>query len=485
LQNTNFKVGFQGEKSLAQPCPVNKTAEPWYFVLAGLFFVGLLGVLAWAMGKSWFELNSFLLLFFICLVVGVLLILAIGPRFLLPLFMAGFFLRVSLAIGVYYYLVTYYGFKGLEGNDDLYWNSVAKMLVSGKVSWHEALQEYFSVGFSFLTAAVYEIGGVNFLNPRIVNSLFGALIPVASYHLTQEIFADEKLSRRVANWLTFLPVLLFWSTAFHKDILICLCMTVGIYACVRLYKRGISIVVFAWLFVSIVLMILLRTFAGYILVLSSMVAVAYRAKRRNILTGVLGILVFSVFIAGVGVIIYKGMGREETADIQGGILDRSASFEKSSEKIAAGRGVSSILTSLPRPVRLVIGPVITLLSPIPPGFAWKKSFGYSCMSLFQPLQFLILPFILLGFSRAVIQTNARTAGALLLLPAIGITLISNSFYAVGQITKYRIMVEPLLIILAVWAYHTSSLRIRQYCLVIALSAPLLMMAVYIILRSFL
>ncbi|NCD09647.1 MAG: hypothetical protein EOL98_09500 [Negativicutes bacterium] len=445
----------------------------------------LMIVLLFSWNENWFDLSSFMLIFVSCMIAGSTAILAFRSSHLFSLFLVGFLLRVLLAIGVYYYLANYYGFRGFEGNDDLYWDTTAKAILSGRIGWDQALRESFSAGFSLLTALIYKFAGLNPLGPRIVNSMFGALIPIVSYWLTLELFYDFKLARRVAVWLVFLPVLLFWSTAFQKDILICLCMTIGVYACIRLYKRNINIWSLIMLSASVILMSLLRTFAVYILILSGFFAVVYRAKRSGFVSGVAVAMLFVLFSVAIGVLLSKVIGRHETFDLQGELTNRAASFEKSSQRLASGQGVSSLLTAAPRPVRLVIGPVITILSPVPPGFAWKRNFSYSYMSLFQPLQLWFFPFLVLGGIRAIRSSQARVDGVPLLLPAIVIALIANSFYAVGQITKYRIMIEPLLILIVVWAHYSSTSATRKICLVAAVGTAFLALFGYFVLRSFL
>lgn len=457
----------------------------WHNIFVIICVAILLFVLLFAWGESWFDVSSFMLIFVFCMIAGSTVIIVFRSSHLFPLFLVGFLLRVLLAIGVYYYLMNYYGFRGFEGNDDLYWDTTAKAILSGRLGWDQALRESFSAGFSLLAASTYKFAGLNPLGPRIVNSMFGALIPVVSYWLTLELFNNCKLARRVAVWLLFLPVLLFWSTAFHKDILTCLCMTIGIYACIRLYKRKICIWSLIMLAASVIFMTLLRTWAVYILILSGFLAVVYRSKRSGLVSGVAVAMLFVLFTIAIGVFLFKVIGRHEAFDLQGELTNRAASFEKSSQRFASGQGISSLLTAAPRPVRLVVGPVITLLSPVPPGFSWKGNFAYSCMSLFQPLQLLFFPFFALGVIRTIRCPQARADGVPLLLPAIGIVLIANSFYAVGQITKYRIMVEPLLILIVVWAHYSSTPATRKICLVAAVGTAFLAFFGYVVLRSFL
>lgn len=466
----------------------SKPGMPSYYMMAlisGLLFLGFL-IHAW--GQEWVDLNSFLLIFFICLVSGTAVTCISSPRFIVPLFLTAFLIRVVLAIIVYHYLLENYGFKGLEGNDDLYWDSIGRQLASGRVPLAEALRKYFSIGFGLVTAGVYKVGGYSYLNPRVLNSLFGAWVAVAGYHLAHEIFEDERLARRVALWLVFFPVLLFWSTAFHKDILICLFMTVGVYACLRMYKRGTGFLTLCLFFSSVIFITLIRTLAGPILILTGITAIIFRAKRKNLVSGGIGMLVFLTFALGVGIFIYKEIGRQEMVDIQGQYLDRAQSLENSSKKIAdkqAHKGVSAIMYAGPPLLRFISGPIITLISPVPPGFVWRQNFSYSFLSMFQPLQLLLFPYIVIGFCRGLLKPQARAIGVVLLLPAIVVTLVANSFYAVGQITKYRIMVEPLLLILAAWVYHTSSSETRKLYLVCSIIAALLAGVTYYILRSFL
>lgn len=446
----------------------------------------LLGILVVAWDEPWFKPASSMLAFFICLVAGTAVVWVTSPRFMVTLFLSGFFLRVALAILVYQYLSVDYGFKGFEGNDDLYWDQMARVLISGDVGWNEALRKYFSAGYVLVTATVYEVTGYNPLNPRIVNSLFGAWIGVAGYHLAREIFHDERLARRVVLWLTFFPVLLFWSTAFQKDILISLLVTIGMYACLRLYKRGSDVGTLCILFAAITAITLIRGFAGPMLALAGMLAIAYRARRKNLFSGGLSVLTVAAVAVGVGFLIYQGIGRQEILDVQGQYLDRAANFERSSASAAqrqAQGGVASVMYAGPRALRLIAGPVITLLSPVPPGFSWQSNFSYSFLSLFQPLQLLLFPYFLIGMARSVSRADARRKGVMLLLPPIVIALVANSFYAVGQITKYRVMVEPLLLILAGWIYYSSSPRQRRLYFVGSVIAGLLAACMYYILRS--
>jgi hypothetical protein len=241
------------------------------------------------------------------------------------------------------------------------------------------------------------------------------------------------------------------------------------------------------LFSSVVAIFLLRTFAGYILILTCLCAVYYRLKKSSLVEGVGTILIFFILFMAIAFFVTKHMGREEVVNFQSAIIERAKSFEQSSEKIADRqyqKGVSSIMYAGPRALRLITGPVITLISPVPPGFAWKSNFSHSFLSVFQPLQLLLLPFFIFGFIKALFDPEARTSGVLLLLPPVMITLIANSFYAAGMITKYRIMVEPLLLILAAWIYHISSPKKRILFFTVSILLAFLTAAVYLILRSF-
>lgn len=435
--------------------------------------------------ETWLPLDSMLLILAICLVGGLLTTILTSPFSIVLIFCSAFFIRATASIFIYRYLYLYYGFQGFEGNDDVFWDEQAKLLLSGGVSTEQALKEFFSAGYTFLISGVYLIGEPNPLTPRIVNSLVGSLVCVAGYHLANELFHDKRLARRIASLMAFFPVLIYWSAAFQKDILISLFMTTGVYACVKMYKQGFSIAMAVLLLLSVVAELFLRIFAGHLLAITALVALAYRAKRKSLIGGTIGSIVMVVLILGIGSFVVSFSGRSDLTDFQEQYASRAQGFAQSSEKIARGGfadGVSARLTSAPLPVRLVIGPIITLISPVPPGFAWETNFVHSLLSVFQPLQLLLLPYIVAGIYRTLFKTNVRTSGMILLLPAIAVSLVANSFYAVGQITKYRIMIEPLLLLIAVWVYHSSSsnLRIRYF----ALSALLALSAIgsYIILK---
>jgi len=456
------------------------------YIPALLLMLILGGVLLYFWGEAWFKTESFFVIFFICLAAGVIITTITSPSYIAALFLTAFILRVLIALGVYYYLYNHYGFRGFEGNDDLHWDTTARLLISGKVPLGAAVGSWFSAGYAFIAAAIYKLAGPGALAPRIFNSMIGGLVVVAGYHLTRELFSEERLARLVAVWLVLLPTLLFWSTAFHKDILISLLMTTGLYACVRMYKRGYDFVAVGLFVFSVIAITLIRTYAGHILLLTGILAAVYRAWReKNVIGSAFRILLVLIIVGGIGLALYEGIGRKEVIDVQAQYVERGASLEKSMEKITSrqqNKGVSALMYSFPLPVRLLVGPFLSLLSPVPPGFAWSRNFSYSVLSVFQPLQLLLFPYIVFGFGIALFRPHDRAPGMILLLPAISITLAASSIYAIGQIPKYRIMIEPLLVIMAVRIYYESTFSRRGIFLLCSLMAGISAVAIYVFLK---
>lgn len=453
--------------------------QSWPFL--GLGILCFLAAILFANGKPWFGLESQGIWIMSCAVVGMIMAFSTVPPFVARVCSGALFLRLAVALCCFGYLYSSYGFAGFEGNDDLHWDRQARQVVGGQSRWQDVLRNDFSPGYVLVTAATYKAVGAGPLAPRILNALLGSLLVLAVYVLARELQGDEGLSRLAAYWIALSPVLVYWSITFQKDILLALVLCFGLLMCVRLFRGGATLPIIVYLAASAVTLALIRPLAAHILLFTIGLSAVYRLKVRGVMRGISAVGTMALATILVMAAIAFGLDRTDLTDFQTQYLDRAAGFERSA--VQAEGGVSTLLAGWPRTVRMLIGPVITVLSPLPPRLVWDDNFSYSFMSLFQPLQVLLLPYFVARLWKVVTDRSLRRTGAVLLVPAIILALAANSVYAVGQITKYRVMVEPLILLLGAWEFRYASRAARAACLLISGSLAAGAVLGYVLLKA--
>ena len=463
----------------------------------GLLFIGLsMLALSLAMGAliptltpsietEWFIPSSFGSVFFVCLIIGSATVWLTDwrhRRFLLFTFLIAFFVRVILAIVFYYYLLFYYGYNGFEMNDDWWWDFHGKLVASGGLA---ALQTQFSAGYILFNAVIYKLAGPYPLNVRVANALIGALIPLAGFHLSKRLFEnDERLARRVATWLVWWPSQLVFSGLQQKDIVLALALTTGTLAIIQMYRDGVRLSSAMLFLGSLVIAASIRNFAADLLVLTAMFAAVHASYRNKRLFAGVWLLILVVGLAsGIGYILQHVIGTGSVFAIQEQYLYRSEGIIHEVENAIWSQpsGVNSLLFGPLAPLRVVVGSVVFLVSPFPPAFTWQTNFSASLLSLATPLWFLLLPYIFVAIMR-LIRKQRESMLLLVMLPVLA-TMVANAWLVSGTIPRQRVMVEPLIVLLAAWGFHISSPVQRWHCLLWSTALVSLSAGLYTFLRG--
>ena len=76
-----------------------------------------------------------------------------------------------------------------------------------------------SVGYYWLTSTLYYLFGPNLLLPKLVNSLWGSLLPFFVYGLGERLFNNSRVAWRAFLFAAFLPPLVVFSSVNLKEIL--------------------------------------------------------------------------------------------------------------------------------------------------------------------------------------------------------------------------------------------------------------------------
>lgn len=470
--------------------PTSKSIKPRSAVTAVLVVVAVALVSSLGLfNVEQFDIVSVPIAIGVCYALGVLLI-GLTSRahytFLLHIFSSAFFLRIAIAIVVYSYLSSMYGYGGFEGNDDIWWDLQARLALSGGESLWDAASSQFSPGYVFFNAFIYQSLGISPLAARMGNAFVGALVPVVGFHLALKLTGDESLARKVATAMIWWPGLLVFSVLQQKDILLALAMTIGAVGLINVARDGLHWRSVALVGMSILLGLSLRNLAADILVVMCLFILFYLAVRKaEILAAVVPIVIGLIVLLAFYLFPDVVPQAPAVLDVQGQYVSRSQTvFERLSGAVESqDSGISGILLTTPPIVRIAIGSILTLIAPFPPTFNLNTSFQSSLLSLGSPLILFTLPFFLLGVWKTVRGKFDRLT--LVLIFPILATAAANAVAYSGLVARYRIMVEPYMIIIALWAFYTSSTRLRWTLFAVTAGGGLIALLGYILVKTLL
>jgi hypothetical protein len=158
----------------------------------------------------------------------------------LSLFTAAFSLRVVVAIALAVLL---------QFDDERSFHDFGINPEYGLFVWESGL------GYYNVMAILYAIFGSNFLVPRILNALVGALLPFLVYGLSMALSGDTRVSRRALLLAAFLPQLVVYSGVNLKEIHTAFLLALTLWCLVqrswslgrRLVGAGAAVVILYWL----------------------------------------------------------------------------------------------------------------------------------------------------------------------------------------------------------------------------------------------
>lgn len=417
---------------------------------------------------------------------GVLIVRLVGRghySFLLHVFSSAFFLRVAIAFVVYSYLSSISGYGGFEGNDDIWWDLQARLALSGGESLWNAASSQFSPGYVLFNAFIYQSLGISPLAARIGNVFVGALVPVVGFHLALKLTGDERLARKMSTAMIWWPGLLVFSVLQQKDMLLALAMTIGALGLVNIVRDGFHWRSVALVGMGILLGLSLRNLASDILVLMCVFILFYLAVRKARIIAVVVPVVIGIIILLASSLFADILPQTPAVlDVQGQYVNRSQSaFERLSGAVESqDSGISGIILTAPIPVRIALGSLLTLVAPFPPTFNLNTSFQSSLLSLGSPLILFTLPFFFLGVWKTVRGKIDRLT--LVLIFPIFATAAANAIAYSGLVARYRIMVEPYMIIVALWAFYSSSTRLRWTLVAVTIGGSVIALLGYILVK---
>jgi len=345
--------------------------------------------------------------------------------FLLRLFIIGLLIRIAVATLIYVSSMQAF-FGGDATTYDILGNSLA-------LSWHgdfnaaSAYQDLVRQGASgwgmlYLVAGVYELFGRNMLAIQFINASAGASTAVLVYAISQHLFGNVRVSRIAAILTTFFPSLILWSSQALKDGLIVLCLTLAIFATLKLMDK-VTVFYGAVLTLTLFGLFSLRFYIFYMLAAS--VVGAFVLGMKNVKFNAFVMRFVAIIMIGLA-LTWFGVLRSapEQLDKFGNLeaIQRSRNDMATSASSGFGkdldvRTTSGALTTIP------VGVVYLLLAPFP----WQ--FGSLRQSLALPemlVWWACFPLLILGFWFTV-RHRLREATPILLF-----TMMLSFAYSIFQ-----------------------------------------------------
>lgn len=166
-------------------------------------------------------------------------------------------------------------------------------------------------GWVYFVGSIYYIFGRNQLLVQLLNGLIGGVTVLVIYAIAQRLF-DRAAARWAALFMAFFPQVVFWSTGMYKDPPILLCISLAMYAVVRLRER-FSLPLVALFVAAEVALISLRFYIAYFVLFAALATFVF-AQRHGILRmfvtyGLLLALLFGV----LGVAVQRDTLERQTA----------------------------------------------------------------------------------------------------------------------------------------------------------------------------
>jgi 4-amino-4-deoxy-L-arabinose transferase-like glycosyltransferase len=218
-------------------------------------------------------------------------------RFLARVYSSTVLLRYGLAI----FLNAYAGnsafnatFWGDSGSYDIGGTQLALTWSGEPVSSAYMLTSVSGYGWVYFVGTVYYLVGRNQLLVQFLNGLLGALTVLVIYAIAARLF-DRAAARWAALFMAFFPQMVFWSAGMYKDPAILLCISICMYAVLRLRERLSASMILLFI-VSALVLVTLRFYIAYFVAFAGLATFLFTQRRgavRSALT--YGLLVGLLF----------------------------------------------------------------------------------------------------------------------------------------------------------------------------------------------
>lgn len=407
---------------------------------------------------------------------------------LLKVFLVGYSLRVMAALLIYTFL-NYQGLQGFEGNDDIFWDRMARLVLN--VPWDYSMSALRGFSFSYnlpgyilLNAVVYDLVGFNPLVVRLVNALLGALCPILAYRLITSL-SNQRAALIAAWWIALFPTQILFSALQQKEMVLAFLTLLGLWSIVSLYSRP-SLLAALGIFVSVLIAASIRTIVSDVLalVLGLMIVRRIKSKDASVLKQrwiLLFLTLIACAIVTLGLFARAGEGAL--------YYERAIGFVDTLREVASrmSPGGVSLILRLGLPLQLLVGMAYTVVAPFPPRFdiSLHYSFQQGIASFFSPINFIVLAFLIRWIRRSLVQgaTSSRAVEFVVLTLPILAGMISIAVIYAGTVVAKRIWFEPVFLAVAAREYAISSGELKRRGLSSGLVIAGFAWVAYIILRS--
>jgi hypothetical protein len=305
-------------------------------------------------------------------------------------------------------------------------------------------------GYAYLGGIVYRLlGTTNTMAVRLVNSLFGALIPVLCFMIAHSVYDNFKIARYSAILTAFLPTSIVLSSLHYKDTVIIFLI---------LYIAWVSLTLSKKISVTNVCLFLLALFAlatfrfVIFVALAGIVLLNYLARKGltfstvSLVVLILLVSAFTVYLYDPDILLYL---YSPTHFYQ--IVEKvnHAYINVASDTSLASRLSASNAGIIPR---LIFNGILFIVAPLPNSTLGIFVFGLPGVWLW----YLLIPAVYYGTVYSL-RKKIKNTWLLLSIPAITLMMVSTSFSANNL--RYREQAMPVLLILSsVGIVHCRKLK---------------------------
>lgn len=237
-------------------------------------------------------------------------------KFLVRLFVAGFFARV--AIGTAIYAFHWQNFFGGDALTYDYLGECMRQVWQGRIEFQQSIDIFYAGGSAsgwgmiYFVAAVYRIVGRNMLATQYVNCVIGSATAPLAYMIAIEIFPNKTVARAAAVLTAFFPSLIIWSCQGLKDGPIVFLLALSMLAILKLGER-FSVRYLAALALALCCLLTLRFYVFYIVALAGGAAFILGRHRLTAQSFARQLIVITVVSLALG---YFGVSRYATQQME-------------------------------------------------------------------------------------------------------------------------------------------------------------------------
>jgi 4-amino-4-deoxy-L-arabinose transferase-like glycosyltransferase len=134
-------------------------------------------------------------------------------------------------------------------------------------------------GWVYYIGSIYYVLGRNQLFVQLLNGLIGGVTVLVIHAIASRLF-DRMAARWAALFMALFPQVVFWSTGMYKDPAILLCISLAMYAVLKLRER-FSLPMVALFVVAEVMLITLRFYIAYFVLFAALATFVF-AQRRGV-----------------------------------------------------------------------------------------------------------------------------------------------------------------------------------------------------------